>query len=372
MAKAHRARAGFSFVLLLALPWRASAAPTELPLSAFRAQISVAERLVSACADKPAACNAESLPAGAQVRGENGVPGFHADWQWMRDVLDKAAKASPTERAALMRAADAHLAEMSAQTSAAAGTSAAARTSAVAANLPAAHAAVARVLAGDEFLADAGPTWLDRQLARLQNWFLRIFSGMGWVGARNPWIAPLIEWTFFGLACAGLLFFVRRSLARQALRISLAGPALAHSPAALSSADWLRRAAEAKAAGKARETMHCLYWAAIASLEARKAWSPNPTRTPREYVRLLRPGSGTQHALRDLTRRFERSWYGSAEPTAAEIQSAKQDLETIQTSPLPRGSDRSTENSSENNVAARPPVASPIPPAPSTPWGTSG
>ncbi len=343
-------QAAAGLVLLLTLCPNASAAPPEIPLSAFRAQVSAAEQLVSACRASPTACDGRSLPAEAQVRGENAVPGFHADWQWLHDALDKAAKASSTERSATMGAAAAHLAELSAQTSAAGANLT------PAARLPEAHAAAARVLARDEFLTDSGPTWLDRQLARLQDWFLRIFTGAGRVGARNPWIASSIEWLCFGFAAASLLFFVRRSLARQSLRISLAGGAPVTTGAGRSSTDWLREAAAAEAAGQGRETIHCLYWAAITSLETRKAWSPNPTRTPREYVRLLRSNSATQQALRDLTGRFERTWYGSAEPTAAQVQSAKQDLATIGASSL--------ERSSENGVPARASSVSPISPLP--------
>jgi hypothetical protein len=72
-----------------------------------------------------------------------------------------------------------------------------------------------------------------------------------------------------------------------------------------------------------------LYWAAIVLLEARRAWRHNPTRTPREYVRLLKPGSARQRALRGLTQVFERVWYGLREADAAEYARAREMYEAL-------------------------------------------
>jgi len=69
--------------------------------------------------------------------------------------------------------------------------------------------------------------------------------------------------------------------------------------------------------------VHCLYWAAIVSLESRRAWRHNPTRTPREYLRLLKPGSAQQRNLRGLTKIFERVWYGLREGGAEEYAEAR-------------------------------------------------
>jgi hypothetical protein len=87
--------------------------------------------------------------------------------------------------------------------------------------------------------------------------------------------------------------------------------------------DWARMAEEHAAAGAWREAVHCLYWAAIVLLEGRRAWRHNPTRTPREYVRLLKPGSAQQQGLRGLTQSLERSWYGQREATAEDFRRAQ-------------------------------------------------
>ncbi len=322
-----------SLVLLPILSLASRAAPQPIPLSAFRAQVAAMQQLVSGCRAGAAACNSRTVPQDAEVANENASTGFHAGWQWLHDAVEQAAKAPAAERSAAMAAAADHLNELAAQTGVNAEDTGDSVTAKV---LPAAHAAAARILARDEFRPDGGPTWLDRQIARLQDALLQLFLGMARVGTRNTWIAPLIEWLCFGLATAGLLLFIRRGLNRQALRISLAASAPSTAKTGRSSAEWLRDADAAEAAGNGRETIHCLYWAAVTSLEARKAWRPNPTRTPREYLRLLRAGSGTQAALRSLTRHFERTWYGSAEPTRAEVQAARTDLAALQTGSLDR------------------------------------
>jgi hypothetical protein len=76
------------------------------------------------------------------------------------------------------------------------------------------------------------------------------------------------------------------------------------------SRNWRALAEERAAQGEWREAVHCLYWASIAALEGRKMWSPNRSRTPREYVRLLEAGSARWKLLRQQTQGFERVWYG--------------------------------------------------------------
>ena len=159
---------------------------------------------------------------------------------------------------------------------------------------------------------------------------------MNHLGEKIPWLAPLIEWSCFLLAAGGLVYFIRRSLARQALRIALGENAAAAQRNGRDTTDWARLAEERAAGGDWREAIHCLYWAVITSLEVRRAWRFNPTRTPREYVRLLSPHSPAQRALRDLTRSFERVWYGHGEATEAEFRSAQSNLAAIAAADLKR------------------------------------
>ena len=253
-------------------------------------------------------------------------------WQWVRATLGAAGKASAQDRMAQMRTAADRLEELETETGVGGEAS---PTPLARATVDRARSAARQVLAGDEFQAASGPTWIDKQAAKLQDWFLRLFLGMDRMGARAPWLAPLIEWCCFGLAAGGLLFFVRRSLSRQALRLALgrASPARREGRAAT---DWQRLAEEHAEQREWRAAVHCLYWAAILSLETRRAWRPNPTRTPREYLRLLRPGSEAQSALRTLTQCFERVWYGQTMGTEADFHAAQASFAAIAAADLKR------------------------------------
>lgn len=321
------------------------AAPREISRSELRAQVSSAGQIVAACAAQATACGRRNVPEAEQVAAEGSFPGFGLRWDWLSDALDQSAKASEAERLGTMQAARCRLDELAHQL-ARPGTQGTEE-----ASFPAARAAAAQVLARSEFRADAGPTWLDRQVARVQDWLLHLLLGAGRVGEHNPWIAPLLEWLCFLLAAAGLLLFVRRSARRHALRLALGEAVSLTSRTDLSTADWTAAAAQAEAAGHWREAIHCLYWGAIAALETRRAWRPNPTRTPREYVRLLRSGSPAHEALDTLTRLFERTWYGSDAPSAAQVQAARRKVAALAKVELNRNAPASGQETSPASMS---------------------
>ena len=304
----------------------------HVTIEAYRAEVVSAERLAVACGAVAFACDPQTVPAEQAVEGSDTKTGklaFHADWGWLRDAVSAAKTSSAADRAANMREAGEHLAELGAEAGAV-------HTTGAQAGFEQARAVANTVLARGEFQAADGPSWLDRQVARAQDWILRLLLGMNHLGQKNPWLAPLIEWSCFLLAAGGLVFFVRRSLARQALRIALGESAMAAQRTGRDATDWAQMAEEHGAAREWREGIHCLYWAAILSLETRRAWRENPTRTPREYVRLLRPGSDAQRALRELTRSFERVWYGHAGATEAEFRAAQASFAVIAAADLKR------------------------------------
>lgn len=300
----------------------------QVDLATFRAQVSAAEQLAGTCAANAAGCDADAVPPDADVTGGPAGPSFHANWEWLREALRAAKKGPPAKRVEAMQAARDHLAEEGAEaTSPSSGATAGA-------SFRQARQTANSILAGPEFQAAEGPSWWDRLIARFEDWLGRAFRGMQGVGARNPWIAPVIEWALFGAAAAGLILFVRRSLARQSLRIALSDAAAAVRRSHRDTTDWARMAEERAAAGDWREAVHSLYWAAIVSLEARNAWKPNPTRTPREYPRLLRPGSQAQRHLRDLTGQFERVWYGNHGLDEADFRAAQASFAAIRAADL--------------------------------------
>ena len=218
-----RVTAWATWGLLASVSWLLPARAEEVktvPIGTFSAQLARAQQLTTGCRQNAAACDGASLPPREQVQGGPGGS-FYAGWSWLRDALNSAKTASAPDRLERMGEAQTHLAALAAE----AGASPSA---AAAAAFPRARAAANQALAREEFRAAEGPPWIERQLAKVQDWILRLFTGMDRLGKRAPWLAPAIEWGCFGFAAAGLLWFVRQSLARQALRISLSeGAALA-------------------------------------------------------------------------------------------------------------------------------------------------
>ena len=78
-----------------------------------------------------------------------------------------------------------------------------------------------------------------------------------------------------------------------------------------------------------RDAVHLAYWCGIAFLEAEGAWKTDPSRTPREYLRLLAPASARVAPLAALTRSFERVWYGTDRADGATYDEAVSELRKL-------------------------------------------
>jgi hypothetical protein len=247
-------------------------------------------------------------------------------WDWLRETLEKSKGLDAGKRGEMLREASERLSRMATELGETGGEQkefGEARTEADA------------VLAQPEFQRKTETSWWDHVTGIFYAWLGRLLEGVARVGAAAPWLGTALIWTLCIAAAAGLLFFVLRNLQRQRLRISLAGSAVA-AAWDREATDWARQAEGFASAGEWREAVHCLYWAAIVSLESRKAWRHNPTRTPREYLRLLKAGSGQQKSLRELTWIFERGWYGLREVRAEEYAEARQLYEGLATGVVER------------------------------------
>ena len=198
-----------------------------------------------------------------------------------------------------------------------------------------AQTAVKKILAGAEFQRPE-PTLWDRAKAWLVNAITRIFLGIDRVTTQSPWVGRTLEWLLFLGAAAGLLVWVMRTVQRQRLRVAMGGEPAKSAAWARETEDWRRQAEQEAAKGAWREAIHALYWAAIVHLERRRAWRHNPSRTPREYVRLLKAGSAEQRELRGLTSALEQSWYGQREAKAEEFGAARESFERLADSNEPR------------------------------------
>ncbi len=191
-----------------------------------------------------------------------------------------------------------------------------------------ARAAAERILATAEF-QQPEPTLWDRIKQVIFAFITRLFMGIDRVTSESPWVGRALEWLLFGAAAVGLLVWVLRTLQRQRLRVDLGREPAKAAEWARKRDDWRQLAEESADKGAWREAIHAVYWASIAELEGRRLWRQNPARTPREYVRLLRPGTAEQRELRGLTATLERSWYGQREGTREEFAEAKQRFDNL-------------------------------------------
>ena len=322
-------------VVAVAMGWAAGAGAVgvkTISLTEFRGEVTRLQGVVAACAGSAEACRGERV--GEDVRVE-GAGGFEQHWGWLRAALEKAgaAKAGARkagDRAQWMREADEQLTELARESAWLAGTG-------DLKEFTRARAEANDVLSRPEFQHGGGPTWWDRAKARMWGWLLRMFTGVAKVGVAAPWLGTVLEWICFVGAAVGLLFFLLRNVTRQRLRVSLGERAGVSSAWNKEAEDWAAWAEEHAAAGEWREAVHGLYWAAIVSLEGRRAWRHNPTRTPREYVRLLRAGTAEEQGLRRLTQMFERVWYGLQEANAEVYAEARRVYEGLVKSEMNAG-----------------------------------
>ena len=191
-----------------------------------------------------------------------------------------------------------------------------------------AQTAMQKILAGAEFRRPEPSLW-DRIKAKIVGAILRVFLGIDRVTTESPWMGRALEWLLFIAAAVGLLVWVMRTVQRQRLRVAMGGEPAKSATWARETEDWRRQADQEATRGAWREAIHALYWAAIVHLERGRAWKHNPSRTPREYVRLLKAGSAEQRELRGLTSSLEQSWYGQREASASEFNAARESFERL-------------------------------------------
>lgn len=174
---------------------------------------------------------------------------------------------------------------------------------------PDARAVLSRILERDEFQQSAASRWREQLRQRVGQWledlWARLGGGLGMgrdAGVVLAWIAALS-------ALIGLTVFLVRSLAARPQRIELS--LVAEGQLRPRARDLALRALEAARAGNGRDVVRLGYRAALVRFEEQGAWRVDDTRTPREYWPLLGESDARRPLLIDLTRRFERIWYGN-------------------------------------------------------------
>jgi hypothetical protein len=169
--------------------------------------------------------------------------------------------------------------------------------------------AAGEILTRPEFQQSATVQWIDGVQQRMAEWVRALFRGFGGSGASRRQTAIVVAWLAGAAAFAGLGFWLARLLGRpsHAVGLDVAGRASRQ----VSAREWARRAASAARNGNHREAVRCAYNAALLRVEEQGAWRVDPSRTPREYLRLLAREDVRRPAVGDLTEQFEQVWYGN-------------------------------------------------------------
>jgi len=274
-------------------------------LDQYKAHLATLRTLVASCEAQASACNPNAVGNDEQVElqglgaGAN-VNSFEAHFDWLRNALKSAQDNNEKNRGQELGAAklrlDQALHEASGED-----------TGKI--NVAEARQRVDAILGHPEFATVREDSIWQKILAKVAQWLDGFLNGVANFGKRSPWIGPVLEWGLIGIALVGLMVWAMRMLQRQRLAVRVEA-ARQMEPWEEAARNWRSLAEEQAARGDWREAVHCLYWASIAVLEGRRFWAPNRSRTPREYVRLLEPGSARWRLLRQQTQGFERVWYG--------------------------------------------------------------
>ena len=286
-------------------------------LDQYRAHLENLRILVSNCAANASSCDPNAVGNDEQVHlqglgvGAN-VNSFEANYGWLRDALKSARGSGNKDREEELHSAAARLDEALTEVS---------RKPTAQSDISIARQRASAILGHPEFATVREDSIWDRVLAHVARWLDKFFKNVANFGARSPWIGPVMEWGFIGIALVALAMWAMRALQRQRLAVRVEESRQIE-PWEEAARNWRALAEEQARDGQWREAVHCLYWASIAMLEGRRLWSPNRSRTPREYVRLLEPGSPRWNLLREQTRGFEHVWYGLHEAVQQDYESA--------------------------------------------------
>jgi|SRR5579862_761181 len=288
----------------------------QVTMSEYIAHLTSLRALVEKCQADAAACDPAQAGDDDQVTlpslgSDANVNQFEAHYDWLRETLKAARDPKSRDRDVNLAAAAARLDEALQDTGAQPGTSGFAE----------ARRRADAILGHQEFATVDERGFWERMIARFYLWLDSLFTNVAKFGQRSPWIGPLLEWGLISLALVGLLLWAMRVLQRQRLTVRAEASRQIESWEE-ASRNWRSLAEEQAGRQEWREAVHCIYWASIVMLEGRRFWSPNRSRTPREYVALLEAGSQRWSLLRQQTRGFERIWYGLNSAGEADYRSA--------------------------------------------------
>jgi hypothetical protein len=158
------------------------------------------------------------------------------------------------------------------------------------------------------------------QLDRLLRWLYKL-----WPDDAEPRSAEggAVSVTLAAVAAAVAVFALLAVLTVRRHRAAPSAPATAppakdadEDPLSRESSEWERYARELAAAGRRREAVRAWYHAVLSALFRTARLEPRKGRTNWEHVARLGPELGWRPSFIEITRRFEREWYGRDASTA--------------------------------------------------------
>jgi hypothetical protein len=242
---------------------------------------------------------------------------YSLSYEWLKNDLKEFEKANIERRAELLQEIKTHLHVLDEQFAGFAGSAKGQQQS---------QLKLEEILSRHEFQRVHGPSawdiWWEKVLRKLASFFTD--------RARRVSIDPVkvVIYLMVTVACIMFAIWIKRRF-----DIPKAGVApreiVPFSPSARGWRTWLAEARKLAQQEDWRNSIHLAYWAGVAFLEEQGAWKPDRARTPREYLRLLKPLSSHHPALSALTGKFEIIWYGQRDAKAADFQEALGQLEKL-------------------------------------------
>jgi Domain of unknown function (DUF4129) len=152
------------------------------------------------------------------------------------------------------------------------------------------------------------------------DWFFRRLG-------HHPTVKSVLLWSVVVVLGVIFLTWLVKALLSRSPRapVDLAGPAAA----AGAWRDWMEKARRAAAMGEYRDATRFAYTAAVCRLGELGVWMVDPSRTHREYLRLLPPDAAQRAPVAAITAHFEQVWYGRKQATADDFQSVVTELEML-------------------------------------------
>ena len=186
---------------------------------------------------------------------------------------------------------------------------------------------IQQILGRHEFRKSHAPGFLEVWWQKFRRWLSDFFDRHPIYGRKGNDILHIAVYVAVAVAFVLFLVWIKRRLARP--KEEAGREIVPFAPSSKAWRKWLAEARDSAQRGGWRDAIHLAYWAGISFLEEQGAWRPDRARTPREYLRMLGSRKPQYPVLSALTRKFEVTWYGNRDASAADFQETLGQLEKL-------------------------------------------